>query len=1001
MAAERPGPSVYSIAAHRGFADALVAGLIPRYGDKDLGLARLTLLLPSQRAVRTVTEAFVRLSEGGMLLPRMVPVGDLDLEEALGPLLDPLGAGADIPPAVNPTHRWLRLAALLRDEMGKNAPHDPGLLRLAFDLGRTIDRLTVEGLDLGDLLSERVAGIVGELAEHWRESTRLFARVLAGWQAELGARGEVDPPARRNLLFAHAARCWRETPPAGPVVAAGVTSASPALAALLRTVADLPGGAVILPDLDLALPDAVWEQLGRAGRPPAEGEAPFGAHDAVTHPQYHLKLLLERMGVARAEVDPWHRAGLSAAPPERSRAISNLFLPAAASAGWIDLPAAQRRLSGVRVMESAHPEEQAQAIAILVRAALEDPGKRVAVITPDRGLAGRIVAHLRRWDIAADDSAGRPLPQTAAGRLLLQLAEVVMTEAAPVPLLALLHHPLVQDGESRAQWLDHARRFDLALRGPRPAPGLAPLQAAADKAERRGGGAGLRAWWESVEAILRPLLDAPDPAPLGAVLDRLVSAGEALCGVRLWSGPDGRALSCLVDDLRSAAADGATMIARADLPAVLRDAMDRVAVRPQWGQHPRVAIYGLLEARMSRADLVICAGLSEGTWPAAPGAEPLLPPAVLRALGVPGGEFRIGLAAHDLAGALGAPEVVLSWARRDDSGPVIASRFVLRVEAMLGELARDHRETAAVELARSIDFASPAPPYPRPAPDPTPEQRDVPLAVTAIDRLRGDPYQFYASAILRLRKLDPLDAEPTAAWKGTVVHRVLERWHEAGGGAGELLALAQAELAEMRAHPLVRTLWWPRLARGLEWIDAQVKAQRAEGREVVASEQDGAMIRHGVKVFGRVDRIDRLADGALAIVDYKTGKPPSGKMVQDGFALQLGTLGLIAEAGGFTGLAGTAEGFEYWSLGKARDSDTGFGYVQEPILEGRAKSGLPRAEFLDTIAGFLDGAIADWIKGRRPFTARLNPDIGGYNDYDQLMRLDEWQARAAGTENAA
>ena len=114
--ADAARPQVFSIAAHRGFADALVAGLVPRYSEAGLGLARLTLLLPSGRAIRTVSEAFVRHmgEEGGagLLLPRMVTIGDLSLDEALGPLLDPLGAD-EIPPAVDPTFRWLRLAALL------------------------------------------------------------------------------------------------------------------------------------------------------------------------------------------------------------------------------------------------------------------------------------------------------------------------------------------------------------------------------------------------------------------------------------------------------------------------------------------------------------------------------------------------------------------------------------------------------------------------------------------------------------------------------------------------------------------------------------------------------------------------------------------------------------------------------------------------------------------------------------------------------------------------
>jgi len=989
---ERAGPKVYSIAAHRGFADALVAGLIPRYAEKELGLARLTLLLPSSRAVRIVTEAFVRLSGGGMLLPRMAAVGDLDLDETLGPLLDPLGAGSEVPPAADPTRRWLRLADLLREELGPEAPKAPGLLRLAFETGRTMDRLTVEGLELGDLLDERIAGIVGDLASHWQQSTRTFARVQARWLAELAARGEVDAPERRNRLFAHAARRWRERPPAHPVVAAGVTSASPALAGLLRVVSELPQGAVILPDLDLSLDEAVWQSLGSAGIPAGEGEAPFGERDALAHPQYHLKLLLNRMWVARDEVQPWHRAGMAKGPPERSSAISNLFLPPEGSAGWVDLKPDQRRLSGVRLMESAHPGEEAQAIALLIRQALEVPEKRVALITPDRGLAGRVVAHLKRWDIVADDTAGRPLPQTPAGRILLLLAEVAAEQATPVPLLSLLTHPLAGAGEGRAAWLDNARALDLALRGPRPSPGLEPLAEIVREQARRGKGSDIAAWWDGVQAILAPLLADGDEVALGTALARLAEAGEALCGTRLWAEADGRSLSAWLEELRGAADQAGTRLAAKDLPGVLRDAMDRVSVRPPWGGHPRVAIYGLLEARMSRADLVICAGLAEGTWPAAPSPEPSLPPPVLRALGVPSGEFRIGLAAHDLAGALGAPEVVLSWAQRSEGGPVIPSRFVLRVQAMLGELAESHRETEAVALARAIDHASPAPAYPRPQPRPSAEQRDVALAVTAIDRLRGDPYQFYAGSILRLRRKDGLDAEPTAAWQGTVVHAVMERWHKTSGGAGELIALAQEELAKMQAHVVTRGLWWPRLSRALEWIDLKIAQDRGEGREVLASEIKGEMTLAGVKVHGRADRIDRRADGRLVVVDYKTGKPPSGGQVKDGFALQLGTLGLIANARGFKDVAGMPDGFEYWSFGKDDKSATGFGYVYEPVADGK-KVGIPRDEFLMETQRYLLEAIDKWIKGDEPFTARLNPDLGGYNDYDQLMRLDEWQAR--------
>ncbi|MFY7835966.1 MAG: double-strand break repair protein AddB [Novosphingobium sp.] len=977
-------PRVWSIAAHRGFADALVAGLIPRYREERFGLARLTLLLPSQRAVRTITEAFVRASGAGLLLPRMAVVGDLDLDETLGPLLDPIGAGADIPAAVDPTFRLLRLAALLRDELADEAPGEAALIRQAKGMAQGIDRLLVEGVRVEDMLDESVVGVAAELSGHWQDATRLFATIFARWQLELLALGKVDAPERRNRLLDHAAQSWKGSPPAHPIIAAGVTSASPAVARLLRVVADMTDGGVVLPDLDLALDPAVWDALGSAGGPDG---AVFERGDLVTHPQYHLKLLLNRMGVARDEVEPWHRSGLSPAPPERSRAISNLFLPPEASAAWVSLEAKDRRLSGVRVMESAHPEEEAQAIAVLVREALAEPERRVAVITPDRGLAARVVAHLARWNVVADDTAGRPLPLTAAGRVLLQLAELVAERAAPVPLLALLGHPLVQAGEGRAVWLERVRQLDLLLRGPRPGPGLPAIRQRIKENERRY--PGLAEWWSGVEDLLFPLVSLEGAVMLDAALIALSDAGEALCGTGLWAQADGRCLSQFVERWREAATTAPTLLACEELPALLRDAMEDVSVRPPYGGHPRLAIYGLLEARMSRADLVICGGLTEGTWPGNPTPDPMLAPPVLRALGIPGADFRIGLSAHDLAAALGAPEVVLSHALRDASGPVIPSRFLLRIHAMLGEQLR--HETRAVDLARTLSNPPPVAPHPRPHPMPSAEQRKVEIAVTALDRLRGDPYQFYASAILSLRSLDPVDADPTPAWKGDAVHKILQDWHEAGGLPGQLVPLAEQRFDEMSAHPFMRAMWKPRLIDALHWIEEETDRLAGEGREVFAIEKRGEMRIDGIRIHGRADRIDKLADGTLAVVDYKTGKPPSGRMVQEGYALQLGLIGMIAVQGQMDGVTGQPSRFEYWSLG--RNKERGFGFMETPVLEGRKKSGIPLDQFLPETERFLREAIARWLLGNEPFTARLNPDLPGYADYDQLMRLDEWQGR--------
>ena len=553
-------------------------------------------------------------------------------------------------------------------------------------------------------------------------------------------------------------------------------------------------------------------------------------------------------------------------------------------------------------------------------------------------------------------------------------------------------HPLANGGMDRRDWLAQLRVLELALRGPRPKEGLAPL--AERVAKKAGRNPGLAEWWARVAAILAPLLALPESMPLADALGGVVIAAEALAGEAVWAREDGRALARLVEELGQTAGEAGTTVDIAQLDLVLRDAMEDIAVRPPWGGHSRVAIYGLLESRMSRADLVICAGLNEGAWPTRGAVDPLLAPPVLRALGVPGADFRIGLSAHDLAGALGAPEVLLSRAARDESGPAIPSRFLLRVQALLGDLLERHSETRAVELARALTHAEPSAPYPRPAPAPSAEQRNVAISATALDRLLGDPFQFYAGQIMRLKELDGIEDEPGPKWQGTTAHKILERWHEARriDRGAEIAPIMDAVMEEENAHPLLSALWEPRLLAALEWAAGEV---RASDREVLAVEEDakGHFDFDGVKIHGKPDRIDRLPSGGVAIVDYKSGKPPTAAQVEAGYALQLGVLGLIAQAGGFAKAPGQPEVFEYWSLGKSDKSPTGFGYIETPLKVGNKRSGLLPEQLLPHTEARLREAVREYIRGSKPFRARQNPDYPGYATYDQLMRLAEWLPR--------
>ena len=988
-------PTLYTIPAHRAFADALVAGVLASWekgaASAD-GIARGLILLPNNRAVRAVRDAFVRASDGGLLLPRLVPIGDMDLAERVGVALDDMALGSDIPPAVDAMQRHMILARLVQEARARDgAPVDAGeAMRLGLALGSTLDQLIVEQRTAHDVAA--LGEATGELSEHWQAALQSLTLLLEAWPAELARLGCIDAAARRNRLFEALAARWRAVPPAGFVIAAGITTSAPAIAALLRVVSELPKGQVIFPDLDLNLTEAQWDAIGPLE--PDDSPAPR-ARAAESHPQFALKLLLDRMGVHRDEVALWRWGSAHDARAPRGRAITNAMLPARLTGVWQSLADRDRVLQGVRALEAANPAEEAQAIAIALREALETPGRTAALVTPDRDLATRVAAHLRRWGIEADDSAGRPLALLPPGTLLTAVADAAAQRFPPVPLLALLKHPLVRAGDERVAWLEKVRGLDLMLRGPRPAPGLAGVTALLERPERnRPLAATLVAWWAEVAEALAPLERSFEAAGGIASLTAAVrETAGTLSDDRVWADYRGRAAADLIATVEEAAPRGPLRCDGPGFVALLGQLLADAAVRPPQGGHPRIAILGLIEARLQQADLMILAGLNEGVWPPLPAPDPWLAPRVRRALGLPGLDRRIGLAGHDLANGLGAPAVLITRALRDASAPTVASRFWLRLKAVSGS--RWQEETRLLALARAIDRPEHVRPAETPAPCPPRDVRPRVIHVTEVDRLKADPYGFYARKILGLSQLDPVDADPSPAWRGTAVHRVLEEWlrHDDADPA-RLLPRADALLAEISAHPVMRVLWQPRLRKALEWIAETVAAQRAEGRAIVLGEKQGAAEVAGVTLKGKADRIDRMPDGGgIVIVDYKTGKPPSTPQVRAGYALQLGLLGLIARDGHFPGLekGAAATGFEYWTLG--RNNDGGFGRIASPADAGGTRGRIVASDFVDIVAGQFAELTGLYLTGAAPFAARPHPDAPVFTDYDQLMRLDEWFGR--------
>ena len=983
-------PRVYTIPPGVPFVDALAGHLLAGSAGEPLALGRTTILLPTRRAVRSLREAFLRLGGGkALLLPRMTPLGDIDedapafaAEEA-----SPGSAALEVPPAISELRRRLLLAELILKLGGRTAEQ---AVALAAELARLIDRVETERLGF-----ENLAGLVpARYARHWQITLEFLRIVTEHWPKVLAAEGAVDPATRRNRLLEARTALWRKRPPRDPVIAAGSTGSIPATADLLAVVATLPTGRVVLPGLDRHTDPVAWEQL------------------EPSHPQYGLKRLLERMGIDRRDVEDWPCDGIAATPPARTALIAEALRPADSTDAWRRLAGGIPRaaLDGLRRIDCPTPSEEAGVIALLLREALETPGRRAALVTPDRALARRVAVALERWGVEVDDSAGVPLEATPPG-IFLRLVAVAAAEGfAPLALVALLKHPLAAGGTSPGAFRHRARLLERRLlRGPRPAPGIAGLLAALNGVED---GEDRRMIAKLLDRLDRALgafammlegrdLDPPDLVRAHVAAAEALAASDELSGAeRLWVGEAGEAAAVFVPELARAAARFPTL-AGGTYPAFFASLLAGPVVRPRYGRHPRLAIWGPLEARLQHADLLVLGGLNEGTWPAEPPVDPWMSRPMRSDFGLPEPERRIGLAAHDFAQACAARKVVLTRALKVEGTPTVPSRWLLRLDNLLGAagLARDAAEPARwLAWQHALDETSGPPrPIEPPAPRPPVEARPRRLRVTEIETWMRDPYAIYARRILRLEPFEPLDADPGAAERGSFVHHALDLFlqrcpREIPVDAVErLLAVGSEAFGPALERPGVRAFWWPRFERIARWFVANERARRGL-LAASHSEVRGTLVVPGpagpFTIVGKVDRIDRLEGGGLAIIDYKTGTTPSPAEVEAGLSPQLPLEAAMAAEGAFHEIpAGEVRELAFWRLSGGEPAGEVKRLSADPAALARAAmDGLARL-----VAAFDDPAT--------PYAARPRPDWAPrYSDYEHLARVKEWSAPSEGGE---
>jgi ATP-dependent helicase/nuclease subunit B len=949
------------------FLPALAHAWLAAPGDAQAGL----LILPNRRAARALAGAFLNANAGrALLLPRIISLASLD-ETPLA-----LAGALDLPPAVTPMQRQALLAKLILQSAATTTLH--AAWALAADLATLLDDADYGEIDLAKALPNLVPE---ELAAHWQTTLKFLTIITAHFPAILAELGLINPAARQVALINAQNAAWAARPPTAKIWMVA-RDANPALARLAGTIAGLPQGRVILPGYDPTLPDAAWDALDDS------------------HAQSGIAHLLAALGARRDEIlllPAPTQASTSAVPPGRSALLSRALLPGACLLAWQE--PAVLNTAGLTRLEASDEQEDATAIAMALRAALETPGATAALITPDRALASRVTAALARFGIAANDSAGEPLADTPPGILLRLAARAAAAEFAPVPLLALLKHPLTAAGNPPEITRADARALErAALRGPRPPPGLEGIRF---RLAEHGKPAG-QDFLARLETCLAPLTGlAEHPRPADA-LRALIAAAEALAATEaqpgaaiIWSGEAGAALSDHLLEATSALED-LPEIAKHDLPALLDAILANTVIRrPRTrDSHPRIAIWGVQEAMLQTVDVAVLGGLHEGVWPAAAEPGPWLSRPMRRAAGLPTPEQAIGRAAHDFFSlSCACPEVILAAPTRRDRAPAVPARWLTRLDATLAGADSLLPRHPAPDWAAQLDRPEKLERRPAPRPRPAAANRPATLSISDIATLIADPYAIYAKKILRIHELAALDEESDASQFGNIVHAglaaffTLERDFAAPDAAAALTVKLQTELRKSRPRAALQHWWEARLARIACWV-VELEAERRRNNQpaALALELSGELcLPGGFTLKGRVDRIERTADGNIFIADYKTGEPPHIDKVQTGAAPQLPLEAVMAEAGAF-GEDFTAPVTElaFWQI------------------SGRHKPGAERVikpELLRTLIETAGASVADlfdkFADPATPYLAKPHPARGTYRDtYSGISRRGEWEGAA-------
>ncbi len=949
------------------FSEEFTKGLIERFAPSSpLAMAQAEIYLNTGRVRRGIIKAFGE--QGTYLLPKMRLVTELAHDSRF----------FEIAPPVPGLRRKLELFQAVSKLLEKDDRFaaQSSAFDLADSLGRLMDEMHAEGVSPDQLRQLDVS----QHSAHWAQSLK-FINIMS----EFWYRTDIpDTQARQRMVVERLVEKWQLEPPSHPVLVAGSTGSRGATRLLMETVAKLPQGAVILPCFDADLPDSVWN----------------GMDDSTTgqdHPQFRFISLFKNLKMRPKDVAAWrpHAKTNSA----RNRLMSLALRPAPVTNQWLaegpQLKNIDKATENLTLLEAPHPRAEALAIAYRLRQAAE-MGESAALVTPDRRLAKQVKAALSRWRIQPQDSFDLSLSDTQVGRLLLQVSACIGHKINAPSLINLLRHPIVHSLSHPNAHHNRVDRLEFSLRRHQKAD---DFEHQLETLFPKDWDDEVKPWNNWLMGILAQL-EAAQEANLAefaalhrSIAQTLMSGSSATSKSSTeWTMFAGSTALDLICELEREGVAGGDVDFQSYHHLFTSLARRQSVPRGEQGNFPGIHIWNTLDARMQSPDVIIAGGLNEGQWPAAAPIDPWLNRTLRHEAGLLMPERNTGLLAHDFQQAASARHVVLSRSERLANEPSVPSRWLIRLTTLLAGIGDDGKSALAamqsrgqqlIKASQAMEHSHPAEPRElRPNPKPPIEARPRQLSVTAIKTLISNPYEIYASRILGLRELAPLQLVNFAALRGQIMHKIVQNFVAIIAKTQDkctpqaFMSTAEDILASAPVPLHLQRLWWVQLNDMAPDFIAQ-ELERLESAIPAALEASGRMALDKIdfELTARCDRIDQLNDeSGLIVYDYKTGALPGMAEIKRRDK-QIPLTVKMLEKGGFSTIEPQdVSQAAYIKIGKSTEVK----FVDKGLVE-------------DTWQGLLY-LIARYQKPDTGYLSRRNMYQFRYGEaFDHLARYGEWE----------